>query len=183
MVQQSDSLNRLIDDLSGILNKNVAPFGVKKEPVSSEKMITEAINSVQGIAQQKKNLISHSLSSTLPVITVDEFRIKQVIINLLTNAIKFSHDDGTIFVNAGVVGNDLLVQVVDHGIGMPVDELAMLFNPHRELIKGRDDIHGDGLGLNISRQIVEAHGGNIWAESVEGSGSKFNFTLPITTPI
>ena len=181
MVQQSESLNRLIDDLSGILKSNVESFSINKEPVSSQKLITEAINSVQGIAQQKKNLISHDLPSSLPEVYVDEFRIKQVIINLLTNAIKFSPDESNISVNASVLGNDLFVQVIDYGIGIPEAEVPTLFNGYRE-VKSRGDSQGNGLGLYICRQIVEAHGGSIRAESVEGKGSTFSFTLPIATP-
>ena len=131
MVQQSDSLNKLIDDLSHILNDRSsdagAGFGIHKEPVSSRKVISEAIDSVQGMAQQKKNLISHNLTSGLPEIEADATRIKQVIINLLTNAIKFSPEGSSIFVKAGVRNRELLVQVIDHGIGIPEAEIASYF--------------------------------------------------------
>jgi signal transduction histidine kinase len=182
MVQQSESLNRLIDDLSGILSHKVTPFNIEKEPVSSQKLIAEAISGVQGIAGQKKNLISHNLSSSLPEIDVDEFRIKQVIINLLTNAIKFSPENSPITVNASVLKNELLVQVIDQGSGIPEAELATLFSGLREA-KPRREMQGDGLGLYICRQIIEAHGGSIWAESVEGKGSTFSFILPVAVRV
>jgi signal transduction histidine kinase len=178
MVQQSESLNRLIDDLSGILRDKDTPFSVNKEAVSSEKMITQAIDSVQGIAQQKKNLISHDFSSSLPEIEADEFRIKQVIINLLTNAIKFSPEDSIIVVKAGTLQDELLVQVIDRGSGIPESEIPYLFSGSPKVASGYE-IQGEGLGLNICRQIIEAHGGNIWAQSAEGEGSTFSFTLPI----
>jgi signal transduction histidine kinase len=178
MVQQSDSLNHLIDDLSGILSNKATLFSINKETVSSQKLITDAINGVQGIAGQKKNLISHDLSPELPEIEADEFRIKQVIINLLTNAIKFSPENSTISVKSTVLKNDLLVQVIDHGTGISEAELSTLFSGSGAA-KNRHDAQGDGLGLYICRRIVEAHGGSIWAESVEGKGSTFSFILPI----
>ena len=182
MVQQSESLNHLIDDLSGILSNKTTSFSINKETVSSQKLITEAINGVQGIAGQKKNLISHNLSPSLPEIEADEFRIKQVIINLLTNAIKFSPEKSTISVKASVLKNELLVQVIDHGMGIPEAELATLFSQSGGA-KSRHEMHGDGLGLYICRQIIEAHGGSIWAESVEGKGATFSFILPVAVPI
>jgi signal transduction histidine kinase len=142
-------------------------------------MITEAVNSVQGMAAQKKNLISYNLSPSLPYIDVDEFRVRQVIVNLLTNAIKFSPENSIISVTADVLGNDLIIQVIDHGIGIPKEELDNLFD-QSNVSKSQT---GNGLGLHICRQIVESHGGKIWAESTEGKGSTFSFTLPIAIAV
>ncbi|OGN94632.1 MAG: hypothetical protein A2Y89_05335 [Chloroflexi bacterium RBG_13_51_18] len=178
MEQQSESLKKLVDDLSGILNNKSEALAIKSEPISSYTMITKAIDSVQTIAQQKKNLISHNLVPDLPEINADAFRIKQVITNLLTNAIKFSPENRPIFVKAGMRGNELLVQVIDYGIGIPKGELSAIFNKNYRA-ENHGDIDGKGLGLYICRQIIKAHGGNIWAESVEGEGSTFCFSLPI----
>jgi signal transduction histidine kinase len=180
MVQQSESLNKLIDDLSHILYDKSEAFSIHKEPVSSYKIITEAINSVQGMAEQKKNLISHNLTASLPGVEADAFRIKQVIINLLTNAIKFSPENRPIFLKAGVRDEELLVQVIDYGIGIPKTELPAIFNRYYQA-ENRGDVEGTGLGLYICQQIIQAHGGRIWAESVEGEGSTFCFSLPIAT--
>jgi signal transduction histidine kinase len=180
MVQQSESLNKLIDDLSHILYDKSEAFSIHKEPVSSYKIITEAIDSVQGMAQQKKNLISHNLTTSLPEVEADAFRIKQVIINLLTNAIKFSPENRPIFLKAGVRDEELLVQVIDYGIGIPKTELPAIFNRYYQA-ENRGDVEGTGLGLYICQQIIQAHGGRIWAESVEGEGSTFCFSSPIAT--
>jgi signal transduction histidine kinase len=180
MVQQSESLNKLIDDLSHILYDKSEAFSIHKEPVSSYKIITEAIDSVQGMAEQKKNLISHNLTTSLLEVEADAFRIKQVIINLLTNAIKFSPENRPIFLKAGVRDEELLVQVIDYGIGIPKAELPAIFNRYYQA-ENRGDVEGTGLGLYICQQIIQAHGGRIWAESVEGEGSTFCFSLPIAT--
>jgi nitrogen-specific signal transduction histidine kinase len=182
MVQQSDSLNKLIDDLSHILFEGSAGkregFDIHKEPLSSRKVISEAIESVQGMAQQKKNLVSHNLTSGLPEIEADATRIKQVIVNLLVNAIKFSPEGSSIAVKAGVKNRELVVQVIDHGIGIPAEELQAVFDKYYQA-ENRGDAEGTGLGLYICRQIIEAHGGRIWAESAEGQGSVFSFSLPV----
>ncbi|MGD1118588.1 MAG: ATP-binding protein [Dehalococcoidales bacterium] len=182
MVQQSESLNRLIDDLSGLLRHQASPFDTNKETVSSQQLIEQAIDGVQGIAQQKKNLIKYNFSSALPEIVADPLRIKQVIINLLTNAIKFSPKDSVITVEAGVLNDELLVQVTDRGSGIAEAEIPHLFSGSRGP-KSPDERHGEGLGLYICRQIIEAHGGNIWADSKEGKGSTFSFTLPLPAPV
>jgi signal transduction histidine kinase len=129
-------------------------------------------------AEQKKNVIAHNLSPALPEIEADAFRIKQVMINLLTNAIKFSPENHPIFVKAGVKGGELIVQVIDYGIGVPEKELTAIFEKYYKA-ENRGDIEGAGLGLYICQQIVNAHGGRIWAESIEGEGSTFSFSLPL----
>jgi signal transduction histidine kinase len=178
MEQQSETLNKLIDDLSDILNNKNEGLTIKPEAVSSYDMINEAINSVQSMALQRNNLIGHNLTPELPEVKADASRIKQVITNLLTNAIKFSPENRPIFVKAQSKDNELLVQVIDYGIGIPKGELKAIFNKGHQA-DNRGEVEGNGLGLYICQQILKAHGGNIWAESVEGEGSTFCFTLPI----
>ncbi|MBN1693083.1 MAG: hypothetical protein JW845_05960 [Dehalococcoidales bacterium] len=177
MEQQSETLNKLIDDLSDILNNKNEGLTINAEAVSSYDMINEAINGAQSMAQQKNNLIGHNLNPELPKVKADASRVKQVITNLLNNAIKFSPENRPIFVKAQPKDNELVVQVTDYGIGIPKGELKAIFNKgHRA--ENRGDVEGSGLGLHICHQIVKAHGGDIWAESVEGEGSTFCFTLP-----
>jgi len=97
--------------------------------------------------------------------------------NLLSNAIKCSNDGGSVTVMVEVKDNELMMQVTDDGIGIPEEVIPRLF----ERFFGMKDlarVGGAGLGLYISKQIIEAHGGRIWAESKAGEGSTFNFTLP-----
>ncbi|MHB8105702.1 MAG: sensor histidine kinase, partial [Dehalococcoidales bacterium] len=178
MVQQSESLNKLIDDLSSTLNDNGETFDISKTTVSPDEIISGAVDSVQGMAQQKKNLISYSPDASLPEIEADAFRIKQVIVNLLTNAIKFSPENSPIYVSAEVHDKELYVQVIDRGIGISQADIPAIFDrSYRGANRG--DAAGSGLGLYICRQIIEAHGGRIWADSAEGEGSTFTFSLPI----
>jgi signal transduction histidine kinase len=179
MVQQGESLNRQIEDLSSILHNSFGLFTIEKESIPAAQLVSEAVNGIGSIAEQKKNLIHRNIPPSLPQIDVDVLRIKQVIANLLTNAIKYSPERSNILVKAEARERELLVQVLDRGSGIPAAELPRIFDRYYRG-KNHADIPGTGLGLYVCRQIVEAHGGRIWVESVEGQGSTFSFTLPLT---
>jgi signal transduction histidine kinase len=119
-------------------------------------------------------------------VTADERRIKQVLFNLLSNALKFTPMGGRIDVGMSTQNGALAVSVSDTGIGIPPGELDRIFEAFYQ-IKGRSSsskASGSGLGLSLARQIVELHGGRIWAESEgEGKGSTITFTLPLTPPV
>jgi len=103
-----------------------------------------------------------------------------VLANLVSNAIKFSEDGGTIMVRARVEGPELVVSVQDQGIGIAPEALPHLFERFCQVNgTGTRQRGGTGLGLYISRQIVEAHGGRIWVESRVGRGSTFSFAIPV----
>ncbi len=114
----------------------------------------------------------------------DEDRLGQVLVNLLHNAVKFSPDGGAIVVGVREESDDVRVWVRDPGIGVPRSDLARIFERFykvdRARVRGRG---GTGLGLSISRHVVESHGGRIWAESDEGTGSTFLFTIPVAPGI
>ena len=101
-----------------------------------------------------------------------------MMINLLSNAIKFSHTSSTVKVKAEVKDDELIIRVIDRGPGIPKEAMPELFlRFHQSGCASR--IGGTGLGLYISKQIIEAHGGRIWAKSKFGQGSTFSFTLPL----
>jgi nitrogen-specific signal transduction histidine kinase len=178
IVQQSESLNHLLDELSGSLSPLPETPHLNKETVAPHQLVTEAVEKSQGVALQKKNIIILSLPGTLPDVEADRTRIKQVLHNLITNAVKFSPNNGAIIVRAEVSQGELLIQVKDRGRGIPREELESAFEEGLPPAGG-DDTAGLGPGLCICRQIIEAHGGRIWAESVEGEGSTFSLTLPL----
>ena len=118
-----------------------------------------------------------NIALPLPPVLGDRDRVEQVLVNLLHNAIKFTPPGGNIGISARVEGSDILVSIADTGVGIPADDLPRIFERFYKADKARAG-KGTGLGLAIARHIVEAHGGRIWAESVEGRGSTFHFTLP-----
>ena len=118
------------------------------------------------------------IPAKLPKMEVDIERMRQVIINLLSNAIKFSDPGSIVNVKVAVRDGELLFQVIDHGIGIRDEAMAHLFERFYR-VEGETVRGGTGLGLYISKQIIDAHGGRIWAESKFGQGSTFSFTLPL----
>ena len=118
----------------------------------------------------------------MPRIYIDAKRIRQVVDNILDNAIKYSEEGTRVVVQAQRAGSELLVSIADQGMGIPAEELTSVFDRlyriEQRLTPGTG---GAGLGLAICRGLVEAHGGRIWVESKLRKGSTFCFTLPIET--
>jgi two-component system phosphate regulon sensor histidine kinase PhoR len=113
-------------------------------------------------------------------VLADDSRIEQVLVNLIHNAIKFTPPGGRIVVSAKTQGDRLVVSVTDTGVGISEEDLPRVFERFYKADKARAG-GGTGLGLAIAKHVVEAHGGRIWAESVEGTGSTFIFTIPLTS--
>jgi two-component system phosphate regulon sensor histidine kinase PhoR len=109
----------------------------------------------------------------------DPPRLEQVLVNLIHNAVKFTPPGGEVVLAAQTEADFVRFSVRDSGVGIPSDELERIFERFYKADRARSG-GGTGLGLSISRHLVEAHGGRIWAESTEGQGSTFYFTIPIT---
>lgn len=176
--KETQRLAILIDDLLDMSRLEEGRFQIQKQRLSIRDLIHEQIGSFTSIARGKNMTIKKNIQAKIPEIEADGNRIKQVVGNLLGNAIKFS-DGGSITVKAAVRNGEVLIQVTDQGIGIPEEAMPHLFE---RFFRANDNMArgGTGLGLNIAKQIVEAHGGHIWAESKEGEGSTFSFTLPFT---
>ena len=124
--------------------------------------------------------IDTDIADSLPDVVGDEKWLMQAMFNLLYNAIKFTPDAGSITVAARRRENDLLVSVADTGVGIPAGELENIFDEFYQVKAGlQDKTPGIGLGLSLTKRIIELHGGRIWAQSHLDQGSTFNFTIPI----
>ncbi len=143
---------------------------IEKRPVSPHELITAAVHKAQDAASRNKNIIILSLPNTLPPVEADDHRIKEVLHNLIASAVRSSSEGNAVTVRAEVRGTELLVQVKDHGAGIPAAKMPTIFDK---------DYQAMGLGLCDCREIIEEHGGRIWVESMEGQGSTFSFTLPV----
>jgi len=176
--KQSQHLTSLVDNLLDMSRLEAGRFTIQKHPISIEGIIHHAIEAFYAIAEEKGITITENIQPALPDIEADEERIKQVMMNLLSNAIKFTKGAEPIEVKAEARNGILLVQVTDHGTGIPEETINQLFQRFQQA-ETASQIGGTGLGLYISRQIIEAHGGHIWAESKENEGSTFSFTLPL----
>ncbi|MGV8073010.1 MAG: ATP-binding protein [Syntrophobacteraceae bacterium] len=159
-------------------------------PCDLAAVIRRSINTVELIARKEDVRIRVNLSTTLPILILDEARIQQVLDNLLNNALKFTPEGGEIRISTSLETNDsgqtthVRVRVSDSGEGIREEELERVFTRfyqgQRQHAKKQQ---GTGLGLAIARHVVEAHRGKIWAESNEGQGASFIFSLPISSHI
>ena len=120
------------------------------------------------------------LEKKLPKLKIDVKRIQQVLDNLISNAVKYSSAGTKIVVSSEMSQQEILIRVTDQGVGIPDEELPVIFDRFYRIEQRR--VHGKsgaGLGLSISKGLVEQHGGKIWVESKEGEGSTFRITLPL----
>ncbi len=133
------------------------------------------------LAQEKNIRLHFELDPQLPILAIDPNRINQVVNNLVSNALKYSEADTEVTLKVEKRDSDILVSVIDHGVGIPESELPKLFTEFGTTsVSPVGDEKSIGLGLAISKGLVEAHGGKIGVESEPGKGSTFSFTLPIS---
>ena len=171
-----DRMDQLITSLLDSVRLNADRLTVVPRPLDAAELLREAVEIFRPLARAKSlSLVLAVPKGPLPA-TADYGRLFQVISNLLSNAIKFSSDKGRITVRATTSDRDLRVAVRDPGPGIPERDLDRVFEGFCQL-QDSDD-RGLGLGLYISRAIIHAHGGRIWAASPPGAGSTFYFTIP-----
>lgn len=183
IIQESTSrLSHFINDILDLAKIKAGHIELRKMPFD----IRKAADEIKGLFApvfEKKELAFHvDVAPDVPVIPADEDKIRQVITNLVSNALKFTPSGGRIGIVARANGRDVVVSVTDTGIGIPVESLKDVFDRFKQ-VKGQKDRmpsapKGSGLGLAIAKGIVEAHGGRIWVESEFNKGSQFKFTLP-----
>jgi signal transduction histidine kinase len=145
------------------------------EPVEMKDVVGEAMEMLAGPIEQSGADVT---VEALPVILGDPRKLRQVFLNLISNALKFAEDIPVVRVSAEVQGNTAIFAVTDNGIGMDPGQAERIFQPFHRL-HGEDDYPGTGIGLAVCERIVEQHGGRIWAQSAPGEGSVFRFTLPV----
>ena len=173
-------MERLIGDLIDVASIAAGALAVTREVADLTPVVVEALDTFQQRAEVAGVVLTSDLTPPLTGAAFDPARVLQVLTNLLTNAIKFSPAGGRIVVRASRVGKDIHVSVSDQGIGIPADNIEAVFERFRQV--RQNDRRGVGLGLYISKCIVQGHGGRIWADSRLGGGSTFGFTLPPAAP-
>lgn len=174
----TDRLTELVDHLLDMSRLEAGLLQMKRRPTSISKLIKEAVDDAQLRAHSHKIVLN--LKKKLPRVNGDARRIRQVIDNIIDNAIKYSSEGTEVVVSAQRVRRKLFISVADQGIGIPAEDLKRVFDRmYRREQRLTPQIGGIGLGLAICRGLVEAHGGRIWVESELGKGSTFYFTFPI----
>jgi signal transduction histidine kinase len=180
--EEALSLSRLVDDLQelSLADAGKLKLSCRKENIS--KLINEAVAALQPQAAAKGLVLAVDLPEKLPLVNIDSHRIKQVLRNLLENAVAHTSQGGSITVEAWQQGSQIKVSVVDTGEGIPPKDLPNIFERFYRVDKSRARATGgSGLGLTIAKRLVEAHGGRIEVQSKLRKGSRFTFTLPLIT--
>ena len=177
----TERLINLINDILDFSKLESSKLSLNFESVEVGKIVPEAVDHIRNLAAMKGIAIDVHMEGSAGVIEADPMRVAQVITNLLGNAIKFSPEKGKIEVWARGNEDEVTVDVRDHGKGISQRDMSRLFQRFAQLDSSTTrKAGGTGLGLVISKGIVEQHGGRIWAESAAGKGSTFSFSLPRT---
>jgi signal transduction histidine kinase len=177
-IQRSGArMERLIGDLVDVASIEAGILAVTRAVGDPALVVAEAVDTFQAHASASQVSLVAEIVPPPSLAAFDSARILQVLTNLLSNAIKFTPAHGNVVVRVERIGSDIRIAVRDTGSGIPIDQLEAVFARFIQLTE--NDRRGVGLGLYISKCIVQGHGGRIWAESRIGEGSTFCFTLPI----
>ena len=179
IVSEGERLTTLINDVLDLAKLESGKIEWKTEPISLTQIIEQATAATSALFEAKRLELVKDIEEDLPEIVGDRDRLVQVVINLISNAIKFT-EKGTVTCRVKRTDNAITVSVIDSGIGIAETDQQAVFEQFKQIGDTlTDKPKGTGLGLPICLQIVEYHGGTIWVESELGKGSKFSFTLPI----
>ena len=176
IIQNANNLDEKLTRFSKMSGLLAGDFPFQTEPVKIKPLIQSVTAQIYPIFQIKKQSLAVELPMPLPPVTADRRYLEQILLNLLTNANKFTPEGGEITLNARHQGRNLVVNVTDTGMGIPVEEQEKVFQPYSRVNKSS---RGSGLGLAITKLLVELHGGTIGLKSTVGQGSTFFFSLPL----
>lgn len=179
--QQSGKISELIDNLTDLSRIQAGDLRIERRPTDLAQVVRNAVNTIE--SHTRRHHLEIILPQNLPLLDIDGARVGQVIENLLDNAVKYSPNGRNITIVVELYADLAQISVIDGGIGIAEENLDRVFDRFFR-VNGLEVAHvaGAGLGLSISKSLVEAHGGKIWAESAAGKGSTFRFTLPLVFP-
>ena len=177
--RNAEHLSQLIDDVLDLSQVDVGQMALTKEYVPFEEIVEGAATVVRPLFDSKGLCLEAEVQENIPPVLCDRTRIREVLVNLLSNAGRFT-EQGGVRVHVWQEANDLLVTVADTGLGIAPGDQERLFRPFQQLDSSvRRRYGGSGLGLSISKRFIELHEGSIWVDSEEGLGTTFSFRLPV----
>ena len=181
-------MSTLVSDLADISRIEAGRLHLEFAPVSLNEVTDEVVRSTKALADEKDHHIGISLPEDLPLVWGDRNRLVQILTNLTSNAIKYTPNGGMITIRGEQTANRwdpdgapqvVHVEVIDNGMGIKLEDQPKIFTQYFRTDEGKETAPGTGLGLNITHYLVEMQGGKIWFESEYGSGSTFQFTIPV----
>jgi signal transduction histidine kinase len=179
--QDSQHLVGLINDLLDISQIEAGLMELNLQDVRLGELVHSVMATASALVRDRDIELFHEIAADLPVVRADTMRIRQVLVQLLANAAKFT-EKGNVTVRAWSANDHVLVSVSDTGIGVAPQDQERIFERFEQGTVGNSRPNGAGLGLALSKEFVEMHGGRMWVESEVGRGSKFTFSLPLRQP-
>jgi len=177
---ESDRLRRIINDLLDLSRIRSGKVEMEKQVADLLSVIEMSMTNIQLHADKKQITISEKFPTQLDLFYFDKDKMTQVMLNLLSNAVKYTPDGGHVSVNVSVHDNIVECAVIDTGVGIPKIDLEKVFEEfHRVNNEISRSERGTGLGLPITKSIIEAHEGKLWVESEQGEGSSFIYRIPM----
>ncbi|NIQ00880.1 MAG: response regulator [Nitrospinaceae bacterium] len=174
----------LINDLLDIAKIDAGATGLELEELTPNESILSAVNLMKGQFRAKKLNVRALVDQSLKILPADRRRLKQITLNLVSNAIKYTPEEGSIEIKILREGKFAKVRIKDTGVGIKKENQAAIFSEFRQAERSRDEaMGGTGIGLALTKRLVEMHGGEIGVESEEGKGSTFWFTLPLNVRV
>jgi signal transduction histidine kinase len=179
ILENTRHLVRLLNDLLDLARSDAGRLTIKPVPTDAATLIADAVRTMRGQTEAADQTLTEEVEEGLPPLAVDPNRIRQVLVNLLSNAHEYCPEKATILASARRVGEEVEISVKDNGPGIPHEQLEHIFERFTRGDAGLTQrVGGTGLGLAISKSLVELHGGTISVDSTPGSGSVFHFRLP-----
>lgn len=175
------NLNRRIDELLDLARVEIGMLEVNPKAVDANQLLPAIADDMKAMVTSNGQSLVMTISPSLSPVWADEERLRQIVLNLLINASKFTPEGGRITLRAKEEDSNLVVEVEDTGPGIPQEEQKQLFQPYHRQIPDREHLSGLGLGLALCKYLVELHGGKIWVQSEIGQGSTFGFSIPLAT--
>ena len=176
IIMAARRMNVMIKDLVDLTRLDSEQLQLEKQPLDFRSFVYELLARYDLVVAQRK--VSVEIPSELPLVDADLGRLERILINLISNAVKYTSPETEVRLKAEPMEKEVVISVADKGAGIDAEDLPHIFNRFYRA-KGGRQADGVGLGLYITRMLVEAHGGRIWAESRPEEGSTFNFTLPV----
>jgi two-component system phosphate regulon sensor histidine kinase PhoR len=177
---ETGHLVQMVNELLDLARIEQAATPIRRDAVLLPPLVAASLERLRTFADRQGVVLVELVPDDLPPVRGDEDRLGQLLMNLLHNAIKFSPVGGAVTVTTDELADEVVVSVTDHGMGIPRKDQDRVFERFYKVDRAHQrGLSGTGLGLAIAKHIVEAHGGQIWLESVEGKGSTFSFAVPL----
>jgi signal transduction histidine kinase len=190
IIRNAERMRSIVDDLNDVTQLETNKMRITLKPCDFGAILQETLTTFEKRIADKNQTLSLEVPESLPLILGDQTRLIQILTNLISNAHKYTPDGGQVGIQVQVLSNRrdnkgrslgaaLQIAVSDTGIGMSKDDLAKLFTPYFRTERAKDMEEGTGLGMTLTRGLIEQHGGEIWVESEVNVGTTFYFTVPL----